>query len=82
MIQFQALTPWGLSEKPEGTYLEPILSTEYPLACWSDVTGQAAENLLPEPNLFAIQAQAVEETFAAIQADPRYLILWSKVIAD
>lgn len=82
MILFQVLTSWKLNETLDGKYLEPGLVSDYLLHSWSDVTGQPAENLLPEPNLLAIQAQASAETFAAILADPQYLVLWSKMIAD
>ena len=82
MILFQALTPWTLSNQDGALFVEPALASNYSLAAWSDVTGQAASNLLPEPNLFAVQAQTDEQTFAAIQADTRYLVLWSKQIAE
>jgi hypothetical protein len=82
MIRFQALTSWKLSEQPDGKYLEPALAGDHRLHAWCDVTGQAAESLLPEPNLLVIQAQADEETFAAVNADPACLVLWSKQTAD
>lgn len=81
-ILFQTLTAWVLNSSEDGNFLEPALAVDHKLLSWSDVTGQSAANLLPDPNLFAIQAQADEETFAAIQADTRYLVLWSKRIAD
>lgn len=82
MILFQVMTPWTLIEQAEGLFVEPALASAYKLVSWSDITGQLAENLLPEPNLYIIQAQADQETFAAISADPSYQVLWSKIIAD
>ncbi len=80
MILLQVLTPWKFISNSDGDFLKPALDDDYFLNTWSDVTGQLTQNLLPEPNLYIIEAKVEEEVFSAIQADPAYFILWSKQV--
>ncbi len=80
MIQFQILTPWQISEEDGFHSVQPLLASKYALSAWQDVTGQPAANLVPSPNLFIVQALANAATYAQIENDPVFLILWSKEV--
>jgi len=70
------LTPWSGS----GSEQEPLhpLVLQMLQGAWSfrDVTRQPIENLIPDPNLFAIEIDAEESDLEAIEKDPRFWIIW------
>ncbi len=49
---------------------------------WEDITGQPAENLTPNPNMYTIRITCNDVTLALIEADANYYILSSEVIDE
>ena len=49
---------------------------------YTDVTGQDAANIEPEPNLYNVVAEMSLSTLTAIEADANYNVLWSEEIID
>ena len=85
MIRCTILTPWFIIVDPE---LDPELKQDdrnapqvfqdHPLTAgcsWTDITSQPVENLIPDPNLYTLQAVITQEILDAINADPTYLVL-------
>lgn len=77
-MRAQILTPWTQDE--DGGY-HPLLDEA--LAGhkgwqWRDVTGQPTTSLTPDPNLYVLELTCTAETLAAIEADSRFLVLWSE----
>ena len=73
------VTPWVLavddmSDMPSN---HPLLSDEYAIAKWEDITGQSANNLPPSPNEYTVLAEVDEDVLEAIDNDPDYTVLWS-----
>ena len=71
------ITPWtgtGTGADPN----RPLVGDLYPLLKWTDVTGQPAAELLPDPNLYVIDAQLTSTVLANIGADSRFFVLWSE----
>ena len=71
------LTPWtgaGTDTDPN----RPLVADLFPLDSWIDVTGQPANQLQPDPNLYAIDCKLPSSVLASIDADPRFRVLWSK----
>jgi hypothetical protein len=80
------LTPW--QEKTSGgeTVRKPLLAAwllasgfTHPTHPWQicDVTAQPAANIMPNPNLLAVEIKCDSATLAAIEADPQFNLLWS-----
>jgi hypothetical protein len=81
MTRAEIATPWtgtGTQDDPN----RPQLADDYPLNGWSDVTGQSAENLQPDPNLFVVMVECEDSVLTQIEADPHYAVLWSEEVAD
>jgi hypothetical protein len=82
MNRVRLLTPWtGTGTKLDK--LRPKVIDDHPLApteSWSDVTGQAAGNLPPAPNVFTVELVCTDATLTALQNDGTYApgILWSE----
>jgi hypothetical protein len=82
MNRVRLLTPW----KGTGTTLDPnrpAVADDHPLGTseyWSDVTGQAAANIRPSPNIYTIELVCTDATLTALQNDANYGpgILWSE----
>ena len=73
------VTPWVLavddmSDMPSN---HPLLSDEYVIEKWEDITGQSANNLPPSPNEYTVLAELDEDVLAAIDIDSDYDVLWS-----
>ena len=73
------VTPWVLavddmSDMPSN---HPLLSDEYAIVKWEDITGQSANNLPPSPNEYTVLAEVDEDVLEAIDNDPDYTVLWS-----
>jgi hypothetical protein len=71
----QVITPWtgsGTKDDPN----RPLLADQYTLLKWSDVTGQAAANLPPSPNLYTLEIVCDDAVMTTIQNDPNYQVLW------
>ena len=47
-----------------------------------DVSGQPAQNIMPDPNITVWRVHCAAATLAAIEADPDHEVLWSEEIAD
>jgi hypothetical protein len=78
MSRAEILTPWlGDGLTPETGY-RPEVADDYAISGWEDVTGQDARNLKPDPNLYAVIIRCDDTTLAAIEADPKYTVLWSE----
>jgi hypothetical protein len=75
MKRARILTPWTGDGQSTTTAYRPLVSDRYPLARCVDVTGQPAENLQPDPNLFVVEAVCEEATLALIEADPDFVVL-------
>jgi hypothetical protein len=68
MATAQYLTPWvGTGESLEDQRRPALLDVPGD-KIFSDVTGQPAENLIPEPNLYVAQIEATDEVLDAIVA--------------
>jgi len=84
-MRAQVLTPWT-NDVEHGNYplLQAALVESGYIARnghpWSmvDVTGQPAENLYPDPNLYIVEVTCDATTLAAIEADDRFMVLWSE----
>lgn len=55
----------------------PALSDVYSLGSWTDITGQPAENLHPDPNAFTVEIMCEDAVLAQMDADG-VPILWSE----
>lgn len=83
-IRFEILTPW-VGNGIEGNPNRSKLGDDHILLKWEDTTGQNAQSLPPDPNLYIIKAEATQANYDAISADVNYgagAILWSEEIVD
>ena len=71
------LTPWN-DERDAGGFVKPTVRDNYELIGWRETTGQPDENLIPDPNLVAIEIFCTEQVLAAIELDGTYLVIWSQ----
>lgn len=77
MKQAQVVGPWvgaGTADDP----FRPQLADDYTLREWSDATGQAADTLPGDPNLFVVWAVMEDAVLVEIETDPAYQVLWSE----
>lgn len=76
--QCELLSPWFEETDPEDGHVfrRPLVTTEFKLARWTDITGQPAANLPSVVNLVALLVEADESVIDAIKADPRFRVLW------
>ena len=70
------LTPWA-GDGSSNSY-HPLAAEAYPLQRWTDVTAQPSAELQPDPNLYAIEATLTPAALASIDADNRFLVVWSE----
>ena len=80
------VTPWIGSGIGDDVH-RAKLSVDHPLpsgmeCSGSDVTGQPAAGLIPNPNLFVVLVTATPEYIAEIEADANYLVLSAEEIPD
>jgi len=73
------VTPWVLAadDTSDAPSNHPLLSDEYAIKKWEDITGQATNNLPPIPNEYTVLAELDEDVLAAIDIDSDYDVLWS-----
>lgn len=77
MKRARVLTPWtgdGSAADP----FRPQVVLHHTLTTLKDVTGQAAGQLAPAPNLLAVEVTCAAAALDALEADSRYLVLWSE----
>lgn len=80
MVKFTVLTPW--LEDADGLK-KPKVFEDYPMSTgdkWMDTTGQPVENLMPDPNLYAIEAITSGALHTMIASDTNYLILSEEIV--
>ncbi|MGB8648862.1 MAG: hypothetical protein WCF84_26735 [Anaerolineae bacterium] len=87
MMRLQVLSPWvgtGTDADPLhplDTPADPFraqISDDYTLVSRVDVTGQPRSSLIPAPNVFVVEVVCDDTVAAAIDADPKYAVLWSE----
>jgi len=84
MIRAQILTHWtgtGTEEDPNRYAIWDDFNFTPSEKC-EDVTGQPSANLHPDPNMFIVQMVLYKATLTAIEADPKYRVLWSEEIIE
>ena len=76
MILAQIITPWA--QDSDGLNV-PQLAQDYTLLKWVDVSEQAAAGIVPNmaPNTVVIEAITTADTYADIENDNNYHVLWS-----
>lgn len=80
MIVSQILTGW--TGNGYTVPYHPQLSDDYVLSSWQDVTGQSASEIVPEVNLFIIEAVCDIGVLEAIENDQNYQVIWSEEQTD
>jgi len=73
----QILTPYTGTGR-EGDAYRPAVADDYRALTWVDVTGQVADNLIPDPNLVLIEVTCDSGTLSQIEGDNRYQVLYSE----
>lgn len=82
----EVLTPWTEAFYPDPETGEvasdrfPLVTDEYTLAKWTDITGQPAANIVPQPNLVSILVEADETVIEQIAADSHFYVLWEEYV--
>ena len=76
-MRAEVLTPWVGDGLTVETANRPELGEDYQIKI-EDITGQPAGNLHPDPNLYSVLVECDEITLAAIEADPKYHVVWSE----
>ena len=79
MAKWQAEVVGSWVVDPDGQRSKK-LSRDYAGCTISDVTGQSAANLLPDPNLVSILVECEADVLDAIEKDGNYQVLWSEEI--
>ena len=77
----EVTTPWTGTGTMEDSN-RPLIGDTYSLKKWEDTTGQPAENLQPDPNIYIIKIQCTEEVLNQIEADENYTVLWSEEVQE
>lgn len=81
-IRFEILTSW-VGDGTGGNANRPKLGDDHTLLKWEDITGQNAQGLPPDPNLYIVLAEATQVNYDVIIADLDYgegAVLWSEEI--
>ena len=71
--QAEILTPWHPDRIPQ-------IARDYQGLRMSETTGQPAANITPDPNLVTTWIECEAATLDLIEADSRYLVLWSEPV--
>lgn len=77
-MKAQVLTGWAGDGLTTATAYKPIITNDYTIRKYTDVTGQDSANLPPDPNLYIIEVEADESVITAIEADNNYQVLFSE----
>ena len=76
MTRFQVLSPYILAADEHNW---PQVAFQFAgQITWTDVTGIPNPNIIPAPNLVAVEITAPDSVYDQIAADPNYFILWSE----
>ena len=76
-MRAEIITPWIGDGLDTDTARRPKLLDDYPaITRYSDVTGQPAPNLHPDPNLYTINCELDQATLDAIELDTGYVVGW------
>jgi hypothetical protein len=76
-VRAQVLTPYIGDGLTAQTAFRPLLADAYAVGECIDATDAPAQNIITAPNLLAVDVTCDAATLAAIEADGRFLILWS-----
>lgn len=76
-MRAQIITPWIGSGTIEDPYMS-LVGQAFKLQKLSDVTDQRGNMLPPNPNLSVVEVECDAPTLAAIEADNRFMVLWSE----
>ena len=81
MTRYQAeiLSPWVVSADGQRTIQ---LSQDYAGLTGSDITGQPAQNVVPDPNLVAVLIECEEAVLGAIEKDNVYPVVWAQELLE
>ena len=75
--QAEVLSPWMVAANGQRSIQ---ISRDYAGLIGSDVTGQRAANILPDPNMMAVVIECEAVVLDAIEKDGNYQVLWSEEI--
>ena len=75
--QAEVLSPWLVDANGQRSIQ---ISRDYAGLTGSDVTGQRAANILPDPNMMAVVIECEAVVLDAIEKDGNYQVLWSEEI--
>ena len=78
MIRVIVLTEWEVG--PDGGNQTPLFTNLPPESSASDITGQAAAELVPTPNACVCEVLTDEAGLDVLEADPRWIVMaWEEV---
>jgi hypothetical protein len=74
------LTPWTGDGLDTITGYRPLLAVDHDVLSFRDVTCQAAESIIPDVNVMAVEIVCEDAVMAAIEASIEYGagVLWSE----
>ena len=78
MIRAQLVTAWVGSGTDSDPY-RPSIADKFKLDSVTDVTSQAAEQLLPSPNAYTVEVTCDKAVLAQMDTDG-VLILWAETV--
>jgi hypothetical protein len=79
-VRAEILTPWHEYTEEGTTFRSPLVSVEYQIRKYQDITGQPSENMLPDPNIFSALIECDETVLAAIALDTRFFVVTEDLI--
>ena len=77
--QAEVLSPWMVDANGQRSIQ---ISRDYAGLTGSDVTGQRAENIVPDPNMMAVVIECEAAVLDAIEKDSNYLVLFAEEIVE
>jgi len=80
MIKAQVITYWKQRTNAEGNIVHYPALFDTPHQSCRDITGQAAEQLSPSPNMLVCEIVCEDAVLAQIAADPAHLILEQEIL--
>ena len=75
----EILSPWIVEANGQNSIQ---LSKDYIGLTGSDVTGQSAANIIPDPNLVVVAIECETPVLEAIEKNAAYRVLWSEEITE
>lgn len=82
MWQAEVITPMTGAGETNKDCFRPLICDRYPLSYWEDTTGQPAQNLPTEPNMFIVLIKCEAKVLEKIENDDEFCVLWSEEIID